>query len=82
MFKDQNPTVRILAQSIRNEDAIFIGWQRLRPGKVLAVYNITAAGHPSLGSTVTDNDLRKLNLQVPVAPLPQRTREEVLIVTN
>jgi hypothetical protein len=71
MFKDENPTALALPQSSRNEDAVFMGWQRLRSGEVLALYNVTAAGHPSFGSTVTDKGLRNLNLQVPVAPLLQ-----------
>ena len=53
-----------------DSDAEFLGWQKTNSGEVFALYNITASGHPSLGSTVTDKTLHKLNLQVPGAPLP------------
>jgi hypothetical protein len=46
-----------------------MGWQKMESGELLALYNITAAGHPSLGSTVTDKSLLELNLQVPQTPL-------------
>jgi hypothetical protein len=65
MFKDKNPTARTLPQSARNEDAVFMGWQKTTGRETFALYNITAAGHPSLGSTVTEKSLLKLNLQVP-----------------
>lgn len=68
MFKDKDPTARALAQSTRNEDAVFMGWQKTGSGETLALYNITVAGHPSLGSTVTGEGLRKLNLQIPRTP--------------
>jgi hypothetical protein len=71
MFKDKNPTARTLPQSIRNEDAVFMGWQKTGSGEAFALYNITAAGHPSLGSTVTGEGLRKLDLQIPRTPFPQ-----------
>lgn len=64
MSKRANP-------SSSDSDAKFLGWQKTGAGKVFALYNITAAGHPSLGSTVTDKTLHKLNLQVPGALLPQ-----------
>jgi hypothetical protein len=57
--------------SSSDSDAKFLGWQKTGSGEVFALYNITAAGDPSLGSTVTDKTLHKLNLQVPGAPLPQ-----------
>ena len=40
-------------------------------GDVYALYTITAADHPSCGSTVTEKTLNKLNLQV---PKQQRTK--------
>jgi hypothetical protein len=70
MFKDNSPTAGSFPQSTRSEDAVFKGWQATRSGEVFALYNITSAGHPALGSTVTDKTLHKLNLQVPSAPLP------------
>jgi len=57
--------------SSADSDATFLGWQKTRSGKTFALYNVTAANHPSRGSTVTETSLRKLNLQVPGTPLPQ-----------
>ncbi len=51
-------------------DATFLGWQKTGSGEVFALYNVTAANHPARGSTVTENGLHKLNLQVPGVPLP------------
>jgi len=69
MFKDKNPAAPMLTQRTRNEDAVFVGWQKSKSGEVFALYSITAAGHPSLGSTVTDKSLLKLNLQIPLTPI-------------
>ena len=71
MFKEKDGTAPTLSQNSRNEDAVFLGWQKMSSGGVFALYSITAAGHPSLGSTVTDRTLQKLNLQIPDAPFPQ-----------
>ena len=71
MFKDNNPTAGSFTQSTRSEDAVFKGWQKTGSGEVFALYNITSAGHPAHGSTVTDKTLHRLNLQVPSAPLPE-----------
>jgi hypothetical protein len=46
-------------------DAVFLGWQETLSGMSIALYNITALNHPSFGSTVTDRDLRELNLTIP-----------------
>ena len=54
----------------QGEDAVFQGWQKTGSGEVFALFNITAPGHPALGSTVTDKTLQKLHLHVPDAPLP------------
>jgi len=70
MINDRNPSGRTVPQSIRDKDAVFLGWQRMKSGEIFALYNITAAGHPSFGSTVTDQGLRRLNLQVPDSPFP------------
>lgn len=56
-------------QSGSDADAIFLGWQETLSGEIIALYNITATGHPLLGSTVAEKGLRKLNLQVSGAPL-------------
>jgi hypothetical protein len=57
--------------SASNSDASFLGWQEMSSGETFAFYNVTAADHPSFGSTVTEKSLKKLGLQVPDAPLPQ-----------
>jgi len=69
MLKDKDPMARPSPQSARNEDAVFMGWQKTDWGEIFPLYTITAAGHPSLGSTVTDKSLLKLNLQIPQTPL-------------
>ena len=48
-----------------DSDAVFIGWQEMYSGGVFALYIITVAGHPSYGSTVSEETLNKLNLQIP-----------------
>jgi len=53
----------------RDSDAVFLGWQETQSGDLLALYTVTAAGHPSFGSTLTDQGLNKLNLHVPRTPL-------------
>jgi hypothetical protein len=58
--------------SSSGSDATFLGWQKAGSGEVFALYNITAAGHPSRGSTVTGRTLEKLNLQVPGTQPSQR----------
>ena len=71
MFKEEYPTAGSVPQSTRSEDAVCKGWQITSSGEVFALYNITAAGHPALGSTVTDKTLHKMNLHVPGAPPPE-----------
>ena len=48
-----------------DSDVVFIGWQEMLSGRLVALYNIVACNHPSYGSTVTDNTLRYLKLQIP-----------------
>lgn len=71
MFKKINPSAADLRQGAQTEDAVFMGWQRMRSGEVFALYNVISVGHPSFGSTVTHNGLRKLNLKIPRTPPPQ-----------
>jgi len=54
-----------------SSDAKFLGWQETKSGEAIPLYNVTAEGHPSLGSTVTDKSLHKMNLKVPGVPLPK-----------
>ncbi len=49
-------------------DAEFLGWQKLGGGVAVALYVITAAGHPLLGSTVSGKTLDALNLKIPETP--------------
>ena len=60
-----------------NSDAEFIGWQEMKSGESFAFYNITAANHPSFGSTVTEERLKQLGLRVPDAPLHKRHVEKL-----
>lgn len=55
-------------RSVRSSDAVFLGWQQTPWGKPMALYNITALGHPSYGSTVLEETLQKFQLQVPRIP--------------
>jgi hypothetical protein len=55
-------------------DAIFIGWQQSPWGGAFRLYNITRVGHPAQGSTVSDRELRELNLRIPEPP-PAREME-------
>jgi hypothetical protein len=71
MSHEKNPTARTVPPNARDEDAVFSGWQRTGSGKVIPLYTITATGHPSRGSTVSDKTLHNLNLQVPGAPPAQ-----------
>ena len=61
-----------LLQSVRMKDAVFAGWQKAKSGRAMALYTITASGHPSLGSTVSRDSLRRLHLGIPWTP-PRRT---------
>jgi len=54
-----------------DSDAKFLGWQETGSGGMFAFYNITAANHPSFGSTVTEKSLQKLSLKIPDTPLPR-----------
>ena len=48
-----------------DSDAAFVGWQELVTGSLIALYNVTAAGNPCYGSTVSEETLNELNLQIP-----------------
>jgi hypothetical protein len=68
MFKNDFFWSRPASAGQPPEDAMFMGWQENRSGDAFALYNITAPGHPLLGSTVTDKRLIDLHLQVPATP--------------
>ena len=57
--------MKVKSSAVSDSEAVFIGWQEMYFGDVYALYTITAAGHPSRGSTVSEETLNKLNLQVP-----------------
>ena len=57
-------------QAVVDSDAVFLGWQKTSLREPFVLYNITAAHHPSIGSTVTDETLRKLRLLIPTTPVP------------
>jgi hypothetical protein len=68
MVTDDDASSGELPQAPRNIDAVFAGWQTTRSGESFALYTITAADHPSRGSTVTDKSLMNLNLKIPQTP--------------
>ena len=72
MLKNRKPAGRTARQGPPGTDAVFLGWQPMRSGEVYALYNITATGHPSHGSTVTGPTLRKLHLRVPGTTISKR----------
>ena len=57
-------------RSAAGTDAVFIGWQPSPWGGVFPLYNITRAGHPARGSTVSDRELRAMRLRIPDSPPP------------
>jgi len=63
-----------MSRGRNGEDAVFVGWQMTSHGDPFPLYNITAAHHPSRGSTVTDETLRKLSLTIPKTPAPPPKR--------
>jgi hypothetical protein len=63
-------------RSRTKSEAVFIGWQEGLVGTRLALFNITADGHPSNGSTVGENTLRKLDIQVPAVPFHESKTNE------
>jgi len=69
MVRAKKPRAPALQQGTQTSDAVFKGWQKTDLGESFALYNVTAAGHPSLGSTVTGKSLLALNLQIPRTPL-------------
>ena len=68
MVTDDSETSGESSLAPSNDDAVFKGWQTTRSGELFALYTITAADHPSCGSTVTDKSLRNLNLRIPQTP--------------
>lgn len=48
-----------------DSEAVFIGWQEMFSGGLIALYNVIAPNHPLYGSTVTEKTLHELKLQIP-----------------
>ena len=71
MFKNKKLSLRpqIHIEAFRPNDAVFLGWQSNFEGGFFPLYIITAQNHPSNGSTVTDETLRKMKLEIPQTPL-------------
>lgn len=65
MSNERNPATGSEPQNPRDEDAVFKGWQETGRGSSFPLYTIMAADHPLRGSTVSEQTLRKLELQVP-----------------
>ena len=68
MSTDDNLSDLPSRQTVRTEDAVFIGWQKSMSGNIFALYNILKLGHPSYHSTVDDKTLQKLHLRIPWTP--------------
>jgi hypothetical protein len=75
MFRGKNPPTPTLSRVTQSRDAVFIGWQKTSWGEIIGLYNITAAGHPSYGSTVTEKTLRKMHLRTPRTAAMRGTRK-------
>jgi len=69
-------------RSDTKSEAEFIGWQEGRGGIRLALFNITADGHPSNGSTVCEPTLRKLDIHVPEVPFNKSKSSELRSSNN
>ncbi len=63
-------------RSDTKSEAVFIGWQEGLGGTRLALFNITADGHPASGSTVSETTLRELDIQVPRVPFNKSKANE------
>jgi hypothetical protein len=79
MFKKRNSLTSALPRRADDEDARFMGWQRTKSGEVIALYNVTATGHPSHGSTLSDSGLRKLNLKIPRTPVYRGPKRKIQV---
>ena len=69
MGKDSQQKARkSVVARVDDHHAVFIGWQKKATGETFALYNITLAGHPLRGSTVSDRRLLGLLLRIPPTP--------------
>jgi hypothetical protein len=54
----------------KNQDAMFYGLQETLTGERFALYIISKADHPSYGSSVSENTLKRLNPEIPEQHFP------------
>jgi hypothetical protein len=69
-------------RSVAKSDAVFIGWQNSSNDAGLALFNVTADGHPLHGSTVSEPTLHKHGLQVPEVPFHENKANELRSSNN
>jgi hypothetical protein len=74
--KRKNTAAMNASQGIKDEDAVFIGWQRTSWGETFPLYNVKAANHPANGSTVTEKSLRRLHLRIPPTPVLKKAMKK------
>jgi len=67
-FRKRYPKVIHQVPEYQSKDAQFLGWQTTEKGEKFALFNIINRDHPRRGSTVSEETLRHLNLQVPAIP--------------
>ena len=67
-FRNKYHSVPNQKNEFQSKDAQFLGWQTTEKGEKVALYNIINQKHPRHGSTVTEETLRHLKLQVPAIP--------------
>jgi len=66
--KNKDTSFRNKSRPAHGADAVFIGYQMTEKGTAIPLFNIIAEDHPRKGSTVSEEGLRVLNLQVPEIP--------------
>ncbi len=65
---NKDTSFRKKSRPTHSADAVFIGYQMTEKGKSIPLFNIIAEDHPRKGSTVSEEGLKLLNLQVPEIP--------------
>lgn len=66
--KNKDTSLRKKFRPTHSADAVFIGYQMTEKGKSIPLFNIIAEDHPRKGSTVSEEGLKVLNLQIPEIP--------------
>jgi phage/plasmid-like protein (TIGR03299 family) len=57
-------------QSVREPEAVFLGWQKTKTGDIIPLYNILKKDHTSYRSTVMETTLQAMHLRIPRTPSP------------